>query len=83
MYHFGHVGQGAAVVEVEVRYDDAVDVARECVTTDDFVVLLLRDVTEVGKPALVLWESTFEGFFNRYNLALNSCGHWLYYYICL
>ena len=62
MYHFGHVGQGAAVVEVEVRDDDAVDVTRESVAPEDFVVLLLRDVTEVGKPALVLRESTFAGF---------------------
>ena len=53
-YHFGHVGKGAAVVEVKVRDDNAVDVAGESVAPYSDAVLLLRDVAEVGEPAFVL-----------------------------
>ena len=52
--HFCHEGEGATVIEVKVRDDDAVDVAGEGVAPYSGAVLLLSDVAEVGEPALVL-----------------------------
>ena len=54
MYHFCHEGESAAVVEVKVGDDDAVDVAGEGVAAQPGALLLLGDVAEVGEAALVL-----------------------------
>ena len=43
-YHFCHEGEGAAVVEVKVGDDDAVDVAGEGVAAQPGALLLLGDV---------------------------------------